>query len=225
MTFPHPKWDIPEHLLARSVFGPLGGIVEIGAVATTGTWSPADASTADFAASHRRELSRLLEIVRRLGEFSRETMAVFDDLGHLREHSVQASSLLMWSSAYEDVSSPLDTPEAVRRMSRTGADLQLARLLQGLMEAAITRGPDVTHDVRLIAEALGIAVGLLAGALEDEDPLTAQRTAFRIWRTTFLTDLLLPTSAAHPEARPLFRQYGHALEALPTKRATASASR
>ncbi|MFI7318503.1 hypothetical protein [Streptomyces venezuelae] len=157
-------------------------------------------------------MTRLLELVQRTGEFNDATMSIFDDLGYLNEHSVQAPSLLMWSSAYEDVSSPLEAAEAVRRMSRTGADLQLARFLQALTETAIERGRSVAQGADLIAEAIRIAVILLAEALDDSDPLTAERTAFRTWRTAHLTTLLLPNSPAHPESRPRFRQYAHALE-------------
>ncbi|MFD6436829.1 DUF5959 family protein [Streptomyces venezuelae] len=225
MTTPRPQEstpDIPEHLLARAIFGPLGGIVEISAVAATGTWSLTDASPAGFATAHRTQVTRLRELVQRIGEFSDATLAILDDLGYLNEHSVQAPSLLMWSSAYEDVSSPLEAAEVVRRMSRTGADLQLTRFLQALTEAAIARGRNVAHGAELIAEAVRIAVGLLAGALDDSDPLTAQRTSFRTWRTAHLTDLLLPNSPARPEARPRFREYAHALDALLSSGVTAT---
>ncbi|MFK4068823.1 hypothetical protein [Streptomyces sp. NPDC029674] len=206
--------DIPERLLARAVFGPLGGIVEIGAIAATGTWSLTDTSIGAFAATHRDDVTRLLELIRETGGFGAPTMLIFDDLGYQRERSVHTPSLLLWSSAYEDVSSRLEEPEAVRRMCRTGADLQLTRFLQALVEAAIARGVNVSRGAGPIAEAVRIAVGLLAGALDDDDPITARKTAFRMWRVACLTDLLLPGSSAHPESRPHFREYGHALETL-----------
>ncbi|MEV7197877.1 hypothetical protein AB0N81_39700 [Streptomyces sp. NPDC093510] len=210
---PHAPWGVPEHLFARSVFGPLGGIVEIGAVAATGTWSLTDTSVGVLAATHRDDVARLLELIREIGDFGAPAMEIFDDLGHLREHPVHVSSLLLWSSGYEDVSPELEEPAAVRRMSRTGADLQLAQFLQALTEAVIARGPDASRGAELIAEAVRIAVGLLAGALDD-DPVTAPKTAFRLWRVAFLNDLLLPGSPAHPDARRRFREYGHALETL-----------
>lgn len=40
------------------------------------------------------------------------------------------------------------------------------------------------------------------------------RTVLRMWRVAFLADLLLPDSPARPDARVLFREYGHALDAL-----------
>ncbi|WP_423598007.1 hypothetical protein [Streptomyces sp. G5(2025)] len=94
-----------------------------------------------------------------------------------------------------------------------GADPQLPRLLQAVVDAAIARGPEVARGAESIAEATRIATGLVAGVL-DGDAATARRTAFRMWRVAFLADLLLPRSPARPEARPRFREYGHALEEL-----------
>ncbi|MEV5977085.1 hypothetical protein [Streptomyces sp. NPDC052114] len=213
---PHrnPEWTLPESVLARSVFAPLGGIVEIGAVAATGTWTLTDASVAGFVAARRGEVARILELVQEIGDFGAPAMGILDELGYLREHPVEAASLLLWSSGYEEVSPRLEEPDAVRRMSRMAADLQPARFLQALIEAAITRGPDVPQGAELIAEALRMATDLLADASDDNSPAAATRTAFRIWRTTHLAGLLLPTSQAHPEARPLFRAYGHAVDEL-----------
>ncbi|MGB8940566.1 MAG: hypothetical protein WCD21_10070 [Streptomyces sp.] len=142
-------------------------------------------------------------------------MRIFDELGYLREHPVEAPSLLLWSSGYEDVRSPFDAPDALRRMCRLGADLQLTRFLQALVVAAIARGPDVARGAALIAEAVRIAVGLVGGAsAEGSDSARGAATTFRMWRVAFLADLLLPTSPAHPDARSLFREYGHELEKL-----------
>ncbi|WP_158070517.1 hypothetical protein, partial [Streptomyces luteocolor] len=196
----HPAWTVPEGVLARSVFAPLGGIVEIGAVAATGTWTLTDASVAGFVAARRSEVTRLLELVQEIGDFGAPAMGILDELGYLREHPVEAAFLLLWSSGYEEVSPRLDEPEAVHRMCRMGADLQPARFLQSLIEAALTRGPDVPQGAELIAEALRIATGLLGGAPADDTPAAAPRTAFRIWRATSLAALLLPTSPAHPDA-------------------------
>ncbi|MFF3640546.1 hypothetical protein [Streptomyces sp. NPDC002564] len=213
------EWDISESVLGRSVFGPLGGIVEIGAVAATGTWALPDASVVSFVSAHRSEVNRLLDVIREAGDFGGPTMGIFDELGYLRDHPVEVPSLLMWSSLYEDVSPRLSEPAAVRRMSRAGADLQLTRMLQELVNAAIARGPEVAWGAPLVAEAVRIGVGLVAGALDD-DHATAPRTVFKMWRTGFLADLLLPDSPAHPEARPRFRAYGHALEELLSPPAT-----
>ncbi|MGW5732640.1 MULTISPECIES: hypothetical protein [Streptomyces] len=76
-------------------------------------------------------------------------------------------------------------------MARPGADLQLPRLLQALVNAAIARGPDVTRGAAPSAEALRIAVGLVGAAL-DEDPGSRRgaRTVLRMWRVAHLADLL-----------------------------------
>ncbi|MGW6025655.1 hypothetical protein [Streptomyces sp. NPDC055099] len=218
------RYDVPEQTLARSLFGPLGGIIEIGAVAAAGTWELADVSVGDFVAGRRGDVVRLLEVVRWVGDFGEPVMGIFDELGYLREHPVEASSLLLWSSGYEDVRGPFDQPHAVRRMCRLGADLQLTRFLQALITAAIARGPEVPRGAALIAEAIQIAAGLVGRALEGEDDEpggpggpargAAAMAVLRIWRVAHLADLLLPDSPAHPKARPLFRAYGHALEEL-----------
>ncbi|MGW6058720.1 hypothetical protein [Streptomyces sp. NPDC055189] len=205
------KWDIPEEILARSVFGPLGGIVEVGAVAATGTWDLADVSVREFVSERRGDVARLLEVVREVGDFGEAVMGIFDELGYLREHPVEAPSLLLWSSGYEDVWRPFDHPGAVRRMSRVGADLQLTRFLDAMVDAAIARGPAVARGAALIAEALQIAVELAGAAVDDA---RGAFTVLRMWRTSRLADLLLPDSPARPEARVLFREYGHALDAL-----------
>ncbi|NEA68182.1 hypothetical protein [Streptomyces sp. SID12488] len=49
-----------EARLARAVFGPLGGVVEVGAVNSTGTWELADVSVGDFLARRRGDVERLL---------------------------------------------------------------------------------------------------------------------------------------------------------------------
>lgn len=211
------RYDVPEETLARSVFGPLGGIVEIGAVAAAGSWDLADVSVGGFVAGRQGDVGRLLEVVRRVGDFGEPVMGIFDELGYLREHPVEAPSLLLWSSGYEDVRGRFDQPDAVRRMSRLGADLQLTRFLQALITAAIARGPDVARAAALVAEALRIAAGLVGSALDEEPGGTAHgataMTVLRMWRVAHLADLLLPTSPAGPEARALFREYAHALDA------------
>ena len=67
---------VPEQALAREIFGPLGGVVEIGAVAATGTWEVARASVAGLVSRHRDEVDRLLALVREIGQFSEPSMAI-----------------------------------------------------------------------------------------------------------------------------------------------------
>ncbi|MER5255659.1 MULTISPECIES: hypothetical protein [unclassified Streptomyces] len=208
-----PEWNISEEVLGRAVFAPLGGIIEIGAVAATETWSLRDASVGGFVAARQHDVARVLEVVREAGDFGDATMEILDGLGYLREHPVSAPSLLMWSSVYEDVSPRLEEPDSVRRMSHVGADLQLTRFLQALVNAAIARGPEVERGAALIAEALRIAAELVSGTSDDTVGSTPA-TVLRMWRVAFLADLLLPNSPARPDARSLFREYGHALDAL-----------
>lgn len=208
-----PEWNIPEDVLGRAVFAPLGGIVEIGAVVATGARSLREVSVGAFGSARQNDVARLLGVVQEVGDFGEATMGIFDGLGYLREHPVGAPSMLMWSSMFEEMSSRLEEPDAVRRMSRAGADLQLTRFLQALVNAAIARGPGVARGAPLVAEALRIAVGLVGGAMDEGHCFVrGARTVLRMWRVAFLADLLLPDSAARPAARVLFREYAHALE-------------
>ncbi|WP_151476602.1 hypothetical protein [Streptomyces albicerus] len=132
--------------MAREIFGPLGGIVEIGAVQATRAWALPDVSVGAFLARRQDEVGRLLATVREIGGFSDASMAIADELGWLRDHQVTAPSLLLWSGAIEEISprlEELEEPSAVRRLCRMGADLQLAHFLQALVTAAIVGGKDV----------------------------------------------------------------------------------
>lgn len=96
-------------------------------------------------------------------------------------------------------------------MSRMGADLQLTRFLQALVNAAIARGADATEGAPLVSEALRIAVRIAGGA-----PEPGAGTVFAMWRVAFLADILRPNSPARPDARDTYRHYAHVLEdALP----------
>ncbi|MEU3739223.1 hypothetical protein AB0E78_19310 [Streptomyces sp. NPDC032198] len=81
----------------------------------------------------------------------------------------------------------------MRPTRRMGADLQLTRSLQALVNAAIARGLDVARGAGLVAEALRITVGLVGGA-RDEGPGPAHgaHTVLRMRPVAFLADLPLP---------------------------------
>ncbi|MFI1679880.1 hypothetical protein [Streptomyces sp. NPDC020607] len=196
-----------QSVLAREIFGPLGGLVEIGAVVSAGSWSLADVSVGAFVDGRREHLARVLALIRDIGEFDPDTMLIFDELGYARDHPVAVPSLLLSSGGYEEVSPRLGEPGAVRRMSRMGADLQLTRYLQALVNAAIARGADAAEGAPLVREALGIAVRITGDA-----PEPGAATVFAMWRVAFLAEILRPDSAARPDARDAFRQYAHALE-------------
>jgi hypothetical protein len=202
--------SVPEQVLAREIFGPLGGVVEIGAVAATGTWEVARASVAGWLSRHRNEVDRLLKLVREIGRFSEPSMAIADELGWLSEHPVTAPSLLLWAGGIEEITprlEDLEQPRAVRRMCRMGADLQLTRLLQAMVTAAVVGQRTADDSVREIAEALDIGV-LLANQVEH----TTAAVVFRMWRAACLPEVLRPDSGASAAGRTAFRSLAHALE-------------
>ncbi|GAB2995738.1 hypothetical protein GCM10023080_072520 [Streptomyces pseudoechinosporeus] len=204
---------VPEERLAREIFGPLGGIVEIGAVVATGTWAVAEASVGELVSRRRDEVDQLLAAVREIGGFSDVSMAIADELGYLRDHQITAPSLLLWSGGIEKLSphrlEALEEPSAVRRMCCMGADLQLAHFLQALVTAAIVEGRDARQGAEGVVEALNSAVALA----DDAGRSTAEGT-FRTWRVAFLPGILLPKSSAPESGKAGFRAYAYALEEL-----------
>ncbi|MEQ8142450.1 hypothetical protein [Streptomyces sp. OP7] len=203
-------FQVPEQTLAREIFGPLGGVMEIGAVAATGSWDVSQASVADLVSRREGEVGRFLTLVRDIGQFSEPSMAILDELGWLREHPVTAPSLLLWTSALEDIPpriAELERPLVVRRMCRAGADLQLTRLLHALVTAAVVGRRTAEDSARDIAEALKIGV-----LLAEQSDHTAASVVFRMWRTAHLPDILRPDSDAPAAGRSAFRSFAHALE-------------
>ncbi|CAL9525300.1 hypothetical protein [Streptomyces sp. enrichment culture] len=201
-----------EVALARAVFAPLGGIVEVGAVNATGTWRLADVSVHDFLAHRRADVERLLKGIRSVCRFGDDAMAVVDELGWLRDHEVPAAHLLLWSAGVTGVPRPLsqlEEPSAVRRMCRMAADLQLTALLQALITAAIAAGTDAGHGAPRIAAILTTACGLAdpAGGCGPD-------AALRIWRVAHLPGILSPASDAPETGRAGFRAYDRMLEEL-----------
>ncbi|MCT9139401.1 hypothetical protein [Streptomyces violarus] len=203
---------VPEAVLAREIFGPLGGVVEIGAVSATGTWSVGGASVGELVHRRRGEIDRLLELVRGVGGFSSPTMAIADELGYLREHEVTAPSLLLWSGAVEGIPSrrdELERPEVVRRMCHMAADLQLTYFLQALVAAAVAAATEARQGAGEIAEALAIAAGLA-----DATGRSAPATVFRMWRVAHLPGILRAEADAPEHGKAGFRAYDRALEAV-----------
>ncbi|MEU9608564.1 hypothetical protein [Streptomyces sp. NPDC048057] len=195
---------------ARAVFGPLGGIVEIGAVVAAGATRPlAEVSVGEFVAQHRDEINSVLEAVRDIGGYHAETMAIVDELGWLREHEITAPSLLLWSAVIEAYSPEIERPEAVRRMVDMGADLQLSEFLHALVGAAVQRSGAAEQQVERIVRAVGSA-----GRLVGREPGVAARDTFRAWRVAHLPDVLPPSSPSPPEVKAGFRSYAHALGGL-----------
>ncbi|WDV53734.1 hypothetical protein PV963_26925 [Streptomyces coeruleorubidus] len=203
---------VPEGALAREIFGPLGGVVEVGAVSATGTWSVGAVSVGELVSRRRDEVGRLLELVRDIGGFTSSAMAVADELGYLREHEVTAPSLLLWSGAVEEVPSRLEDlgrPDIVRRMCHMAADLQLTYFLQALITAAVAAGGEVRPGAARIAEALAIASGIA-----DATGRSAPALVFRMWRVACLPGLLRPEADMPQHGKAGFRAYDRALDAL-----------
>ncbi|WP_330290461.1 hypothetical protein [Streptomyces sp. NBC_00576] len=203
---------ISEARLARAVFGPLGGVVEVGAVNSTGTWELADVSVGDFLARRQGDVERLLTGIRSVCGFSDEAMAIVEELGRFRDHEVPAAFLLLWSAGVTGVVQPhekLEEPPVVRRMCRMAADLQLTHFLQALITAAVATGTEPRHGASEVAELLGIAADL-ADATGGSAPVDI----FRMWRVAHLPGILRPESNAPESGKTAFRKYDQALEEL-----------
>jgi hypothetical protein len=201
-------------MLARSVFASLGGVVEIGAVNSTGTWKLADVSVSDFLARRRQDLGRLMDGIQAVCRFGAPAMAIADELGYLREHEVTVEFLLLWSAGLTGVPEALEElvePPVVRRMCRMGADLQLTQFLQALITAAICADVEERAGAAHIAEILGIA-----SDLADPSDRSSPETAFRMWRVAHLPDILRPNSTASESGRAAFRAYDRELEKVLT---------
>ncbi|MFI8894802.1 hypothetical protein [Streptomyces paradoxus] len=199
--------------LGRTVFAALGGIVEIGAVRSTGTWLVPDVSVGAFLAFRENDLGRLMEGVRVVGRFSGEVMAIADELGYFREHEVSGASLLLWSEGIAGVPQPperIEDPALVRRMCRIGADLQLTRLLQALVTAALAAGTEPGDGAAWIADILRGACRLA----EPVDPRTTPADIHRMWRVAHLPGILRPDSDAPEWGKAGHRAYDVDLERL-----------
>ncbi|MBB6076305.1 hypothetical protein [Streptomyces paradoxus] len=197
----------------RAIFAALGGLVEIGAVRASGGWRLADISVGHFLAPRQDDLRCLMEDVRSVCRFSDEVMAIADELGYFRDHEVSGASLLLWSEGITGVPRPperLEEPALVRRMCRIGADLQLTRLLQALVTAALAAGTGAGEGVEGIAR-------ILRGAARLADPVEGGITPadiHRMWRVAHLPAILRPASEAPEWGKAGYRTYDAELERL-----------
>jgi hypothetical protein len=197
--------------LARAVFAALGGLVEIGAARATGAGVLADVSVGDFLAPRQDDLRCLMEDVRALGRFPDAVMAIADELGYFADHEVPAASLLLWSEGIAGLPEPLERleePALVRRMCRIGADLQLTRLLQALVTAALAAGTESGEGAVGIAEILRAACGLVEPGRARTTPAEVQR----MWRVAHLPAILRPASDAPDWGKAGYRAYDAELE-------------
>ncbi|MFJ3665620.1 hypothetical protein ACIPSE_04095 [Streptomyces sp. NPDC090106] len=207
---PEQITPVPQDTLARAVFGPLGGVVEVGAVNATGTWDLTEVSMGAFLTRRQDSLRQLFEGIRSVCGFGEPAMAVADELGRFRDHEVPAAFLLLWSAGVTGVPQPLERleePPTVRRMCRMAADLQLTNFLHATVTAALVAGTDAHRGAPLVAEVLR-----LASDLADPAGGSAPRDVFRIWRVSHLPALLRPESSAPESGKAGFRAYDEALE-------------
>ncbi|MCW8379507.1 hypothetical protein [Streptomyces justiciae] len=190
-----------ERGLAYDVFGPLWSVLDLAAVAGSSTLTT-------FVTAHRAELDGLLAVVQAIGDFSPETMRLFERQGGWGDGSgdVTAESLMLHSGCIEEYPPNVDDPLVLRRMLGMGADLQLARLMEGLVGVAVARGPGVERGTTLVVAAMRRAAALAVPRSVSD--------VFRMWRVAFLPGVLRPDSPTPETARTGVRAYAHALEGV-----------
>ncbi|MGY5005205.1 hypothetical protein [Streptomyces griseus] len=202
------SFEVAEESLGREIFGPLGGIVELGAVTEAGADNPLrNVSVTDFVSRHQKELNETIIEIQRIGNFDSTTMAIIGELGWNQSHEITAPSLLLWSGGIEEFSPQLERASSVQRMLRAGSDLQMTRLLHALVGAAVARNQIAAVSCPMIARILKNAATLLGIDRDD-----AAQFTFRMWRTAFLPGILMPSTHVSETARKVYREFAHELE-------------
>lgn len=202
--------EVSETSLAREIFGPLGGIVEIGAVADSDENVPLNrVSVGNFSNRNQKDLHRILQIAQTVGGFHESTMALVDELGWHADHEVTAPSLLLWSGGIEKYSPNIENPRAVHRMLGAGGDLQLVGFMHALVGAAVARSQPAESTSELIIEAVRRACAV-AGIYESG----ADRTTYRMWRVAHLPAVLMPSSRSSEAVKNGYRSFAHAIERI-----------
>lgn len=197
-----------ETTLGYEIFGPLWGLVFVGAVGAATT-------VAEYARQRRADLDRLTGTVREIGDFSAGTMAILEEQAPWRSASefadgeVLAANLVMYAGFLEPLPVDLTDPVVRRRLVRMGIDCQLTHLTHALVLAGAERGRSAEAAAPLIAAGLNSAASL-AGAGAGDEPLIA----YRSWRVVYLAALLRPDSAATGEAKERLRGYARTLDRL-----------
>ena len=105
--------------LAYDIFGSLWGVLELAALTASG--SLRGVSLEGFVAARRAEVDGILESVRAVGDFSADTMSVFERQGGWHEgHEVMPEYLMMYSGCIESYPPDTGDPAVLRRMVRMG---------------------------------------------------------------------------------------------------------
>ncbi|WP_329206034.1 hypothetical protein OG257_08035 [Streptomyces sp. NBC_00683] len=207
--------EVSEVSLAREIFGPLGGIVEIGAVVDAGAGAAlARISVGDFTARNKSELTHILRTVQAVGNFHPSTMNLVDELGWHADHEITAASLLLWSRGIEEFSSHLGSPRSVRRMVSAGADLHLVHFTHALVGAAVALGKPAAASSERIVETVR-----RAARLTGTDAPGAPWDVYRMWRASLLPTVLMPASGSPNSVKMGYRSFAHALELSTTAKA------
>lgn len=198
---------VSETTLGYEIFRPLWAMVVLGAVASVQSKPLQETTLVEYVTSQRSNLDRLLGTIRAVGDFSTETMAIFEEQGGWRsDHVVTIDELsmdmVMYSGFIEEYPPDVHDSAVVRRLLDAGTDLQLANFMNALVDTAMARGPGLESSSALIIDAVRMAGSLLGihrGSLASD--------AFRLWRVAFLQNVLLPDSIAPENTRKDLRKY------------------
>jgi hypothetical protein len=208
--------DASETTLAYQVFGPLWGLAVVGAIANAAgtaslTGARFDGLVGRYVTPRRSELDRLIEAVRRVGQFTADTMEIVEAQapwrgdGSIVAPEDVAANLVVYAGGLEMAPVDLGDAARVRYLLDMAVDLQMVNFLHGLVIAGLERNPDVDPAAELIVGALGDAAGLVGS-----NPATLAMV-YRTWRVAFLPGLLNPDLGATPDARAEVRGYARAL--------------
>lgn len=191
-----------RELIAREIFGPLGGVLEIAAVRRSGFLVPVDVhSFQSFATEVEDELAAILDQVEGLSGISRCEASLFERLGYGAPHEISLAALVMWSCGVAGMSS-----DDVERMVVAGSDIQLSRLVQALIFSA--PNDEVPANSEIIRRILLGCLRILGRSTEHDLSLV-----LRIWSASTLPAYLSPTSGASAASKEKVRVYARRLMA------------
>ncbi|MGC5290458.1 hypothetical protein [Micromonospora sp. DT231] len=191
-----PKSVEPSEVsLGYDIFAPLWGLLQLGAAREWDGTSPFRPVFLAFVTARRDSLARLLSAVQAVGDLSDQTVAIFEEQGGWSDADPEfvpdqlGASLLTYSGFLAEY--PLDLADAttVRRAIDAGTDLQLVNLLQGLVGAALVRGPAVRSAAPLVVESMRAAAEVIGAAAGS-----VLASVVSSWRIAHLSPALRPDS-------------------------------